>query len=116
MINLIPSIDEAMTSVLNEATREERLSVCESLMTTFVESTRKKPVPDINQRLVAMRKQVEEMCLTMRFEFNTSASAVVITVEGRSQDIFLQLERGTDWYEGRDIGNEILQDLAKARS
>jgi hypothetical protein len=112
MIDLASIANEALSDTLNSASYSERMAIFESLFKSFMDSTRKIPLPDLDVRVNDLKEQIKTLALDIKFEVNVQDSSVVITAEGLSDETLSRLTRGTDWFEGRDIGNDILKSMS----
>jgi hypothetical protein len=112
MIDLASIANEALSDTLNSADYSERMAIFESLFKSFMDSTRKIPLPDLDARVNDLKDQIKTLALDIKFEVNVQDSSVVITAKGLSDETLSRLTRGTDWFEGRDIGNDILKSMS----
>lgn len=112
MINMVSIANEALSDTLNSADYSERMAIFEALFKSFMDSTRKIPLPDLDARVNNLKEQIKTLALDIKFEVNVQDSSVIITAEGLSDETLSRLTRGTDWFEGRDIGNDILKSMS----
>ncbi len=112
MIDLTSIANEALSDTLNSADYSERMAIFEALFKSFVDSTRKIPLPDLDTRVNNLKEQIKTLALDIKFEVNVQDSSVVITAQGLSDETLSRLTRGTDWFEGRDIGNDVLKSMS----
>jgi hypothetical protein len=59
---------------------------------------------------------MKALALDIKFDVKVQDSSVVITAQGFSDETLSRLTRGTDWFEGRDIGNDILKSMSRTSS
>jgi hypothetical protein len=111
MIDLVEPLEEGLAEILNSATANDRLMVAGMLFNQFVKSTRKRPVPDLDQRMAKLKDDIDTMCLAMKFSVKLNESCIVVSAEGPAGETLLKLSNGTDWHEGRDIGDDIVKSL-----
>lgn len=114
MIDMVSIANEALSDTLNSADYSERMVIFEALFKSFMDSTRKIPLPDLDLRVNILKDQIKILALDIKFEVNIQDSSVVITAQGLSDETLSRLTRGTDWFEGRDIGNDILKSMSGA--
>lgn len=67
------------------------------VITWLVERAKKKPVPDLPQRIERMSKEIKAMCEVMRIEFQNGTW--VVKVNGSAEQTYKKLRLGTDWFE-----------------
>jgi hypothetical protein len=116
MIDMATIANEALSDTLNSATYSERMAVAESLFQDFVDNTRKLQLPDLDTRVNNLKEQMKALALDIKFDVKVQDSSVVITAQGFSDETLSRLTRGTDWFEGRDIGNDILKSMSRTSS
>lgn len=116
MIDLNRLVEESIEEMLNNASREQRDQVFKSLFDTFFNHTSKRPLPDIDKRVQEMSKQIQSMCASVQFKVSLNDSTVTITSESQDSDTLLRLALGTDWFEGSDVGQAILESLGNTSS
>lgn len=116
MIDMATIANEALSETLNASSYSERMVIFESLFRDFVESTRKLPLPDLDTRVNNLKEQIKTLSLDLKFDVRVQDSTVVITASGISDETLSRLTRGTDWFEGRDIGNDILKSMSGTSS
>lgn len=116
MIDMVSIANDALSDTLNSASDSERMLISEALFKEFVDSTRKLPLSDLDARVAKLKEQITNLAIDLRFEVKVQDSEVVITAEGFSDETLSRLTRGTDWFEGRDIGNDILKSMSGTSS
>lgn len=104
-------IAEILNSAVNEVlanrckSREQQDVVVAILMQGFLE-LRKKPVPDIEDRIKRMEKRFKDLAESVSMGFLNDS--VVIITSGASESLMIELKRGTDWYVPWDRIDEIV--------
>jgi len=68
-----------------------------SYLTEWLAGTRKKQVPDLNQRMEAFRKRIEVLART--FDLTIERGQFVVKASGEAESTLRMLERGTDWFD-----------------
>jgi hypothetical protein len=54
--------------------------------------------------------------MSVQFKVKVDDGRVVIMADGQNDETLLFLERGSEWFDGRDIGNAILELLTHTSS
>ena len=86
--------------------REQKDRVVTALYDWLVNSTRKKPVPDLATRLEKMHAEFEHMVEDMKVK--VQEGKLVVKVAGSAEDTLQKVRRGTDWFEGSEDALEII--------
>jgi hypothetical protein len=90
--------------------RERRQAVVRSLMRWLSEEARKKPVPDLAQRLERMEGRIKKMVENMTIEVKDDKLAV--KTAGSDEDTWRMFRLGTDWFESNpDLMETVLCGL-----
>lgn len=111
-------IDQAVAmgleAILNMASVEERMHLFRSLDSYFRKNTRKKPSPDIEAKIEVFSGRIEKLAMSVHFKVKLEGGHVIIMSDDKNdEDTLLFLERGSEWFEGRDIGNAILESITQ---
>ena len=115
-IDLAKLVEDGLSDVLNACMPEERQRVFNSLFTKFLDDTRKKDLPDLELHMQRLRSDIEALSNAVTFRVKLDESSVIIMAENSAGDTLLKLVHGTDWFEGREIGNDILEAIAGTSS
>ena len=90
--------------------RVQRYKAGQALMDWLRFQAKKRPVPDLDAKLVRMDKAVHKMVETMKYEF--TEGKVVIKVSGSDEDTLKAFRLGTSWFEPNpDLVEHILTGL-----
>jgi hypothetical protein len=111
------AVNMGIENVLNGASLEERIALFKSLDSYFREKTRKKPSPDMDLKIEAFSGKIMKLAMSVRFEVTPETGRVSIkSMDKDDEETLTFLERGSEWFEGRDIGNAILESLLSSSS
>jgi DNA-binding protein YbaB len=77
--------------------REQRRRCVDAVMRWLMVEARKKPVPDLNERMELMRTRLEHMVENMEYRFE--AGQWVVKVAGSDADTYRMFQFGTSWFE-----------------
>jgi len=116
MIDMVSIANDALSETLNSAPYSERMLISEALFKEFIDSTRKLPLADLDDRVARLKEQIKNLAMDIKFQVQVEDSTIVITAEGFSDETLSRLSLGTDWFEGRDIGNDILKSMSGTSS
>ena len=96
--------------ILNRASFDERRTLFQSLEAYFRKNTRKKSSPDIESKIEIFSKKIEKMAMSVQFKVKMEdGNVIIVSDDQKDEETLLFLERGSEWFEGRDIGNAILE-------
>jgi len=112
MIDLYAHVDSTLRSTMQERfdDRELKRKTGVALMAWLRDVAKKRPVPDLEQRLARMEAAVEQMVENMKLEF--AKGKVVITVNGSDEDTLKAFRLGTSWFEPNpDLVETLLTGL-----
>lgn len=113
MTEIEQAVALGIEEILNSATVEERKALFKSLDEYFRRNTRKKTSPDLESKVDAFSQKIEKMAMSVQFKVKVDEGHVVIMADGQNDETLLFLERGSEWFDGRDIGNAILELLTQ---
>src|SRR5574337_476125 len=100
---LTDSIDGVMERRLRNP--KQRDQVVAAIMNGFAR-VRKKPVPDLPQRIQKLQERVHRMSEEVKLGF--VGGRLVVTVAGSSEALMTEFRRGTDWFDPWEKVDEIL--------
>jgi phosphoglucomutase len=112
MIDLHTPLREVMEGAFQKRIdeKENRLRAARQLFLWLSKEARKKPVPDLADRLEAMRKRTDEMVEGMKITFERGK--LVVKVVGSAEDTLKMYRLGTSWFEpDPDVTEQILLGL-----
>lgn len=110
MIDFNKLLEETLDVAYASLTPKARRKVADAIYTWLATEARKKPVPDLPQRLNKAQDAIIRMCEQMKLNFHKGQ--VVITVEGSGEQIYKSLVYGSDWFEGhKDITSLVVSSL-----
>lgn len=100
------ALNEAINGVLELRLRDlkQREMVVTILMDGFA-NLKKKPVPDLAQRIEAVQKRVKAMSEDIGIGFINGR--LVVKVKGSSESLLTELRHGSDWYDPWDKVDEV---------
>ena len=99
-------------SVLNvpETDTETRTKFAQAIYLWLVERARKKPVPDLAERLKWMKGEIEKLAQVLTIEFLDGR--LVVKASGSAGNTLRELQRGTDWFDPHEnLASEIVAVL-----
>ena len=99
-------------SVLNvpETDTETRTKFAQAIYLWLVERARKKPVPDLAERLKWMKGEIEKLAQVLTIEFLDGR--LVVKASGSAGNTLRELQRGTDWFDPHEnLASEIVAFL-----
>ena len=85
---------------------DQKAKVVTSLYTWLLNVARKKPVPDLQRRMEAMKAEFER--LVEDVEVTITEGKWVVKAAGSSESTLQKLRLGTDWFEGSPDVLEIV--------
>jgi hypothetical protein len=94
-----------------ERVRRDRHRYCATVIVQWLmERAKKRPVPDLPQRIEKFTKDVYRMCEQMRVEYEKGA--FVVKVNGSAEQTYKLLRLGSDWFEpNEDVVTQIMAGL-----
>ena len=98
MIDFNGLLDEHLDDGLKHVTPQERKAISSATFHWLATVARKKPVPDLPQRLERMQSRIETMADQMVFQVKDGVLGV--DVKGSASDVFVAIMFGTDWFAG----------------
>lgn len=109
-------LNQALNQTLKDRlNREQRQKIANWLTKWLRDVARKKPLPDLAQRLDRFQLEIEKM--TENAEIVFEAGKPVFTVKGSGDDTWKRLRLGTDWFDGDDkIMNYVMAGVADNES
>lgn len=110
--DLMPVILDGVHNVFQQRLddRDQRKKVAEALMRWLTLKARKKPVPDLDARLQAVRVRVEKLVEKMTIEIEKDKP--VVKVAGSDEDTWKMFRLGTSWFEPNpDLIETVLSGL-----
>lgn len=107
------SPETILEEILGQIDLDDRDRVSNSIFAWFLTDCRKKPVPDLPQRLNKMKESILKMCQEMTFK--ADGTKVVLEVVGSAETTFQQLMFGSDWFTGHPrLAEFITNELFRA--
>ena len=114
MIEIDQALAMGIEDILNRASSEERMALFRSMDGFFRNNTRKKPSPDLEGKTDIFSEKLEKLAMSVQFKVKVEEGLVIIGSEDRNdEDTLLFLDRGSEWFDGRDIGNAILESFTQ---
>ena len=110
---MLEIVEGALEDLLNSVSDEERVKIGETLVAQFAESTRKRALPDLDKRVAATSQDIQKLATSLKFKVKLDSNSVSI-IDASTSSTLLRLTQGTDWFEGRPIGDDILNLILKA--
>lgn len=106
MIDIQKTVKSTIESVTEPILDSRRQVVLKYVMDRFA-MARKKPVPDLPERIEKMHKRISTMVEELQTGYEQAE--IVVKVTGSAQTTLRLLERGTDWFEPMpDLSAEII--------
>lgn len=84
---------------LNSLDKEERRKLADTIFQWVATRARKKPVPDLQERLNQLQKNLYSMADQLKFEV-TESDQINLQVVGSAEHILKELTFGSTWFDG----------------
>lgn len=114
MTELNTVIAMAIEDILNRASVEERMVIFNRLDINFRNGTRKKHSLDLAAKVDAFSDKMVTMAMALKFKVDVNKDQLTILAEtADAEKTLIFLSRGSEWFEGRDIGIDIVESLIR---
>lgn len=115
MMEFAQALKEVLGSSLFTISDEDRKQIASSLVEWLTDVARKKPVPDLLERVERLKKQIEQMARNISVEY--SHGRFVIKTDSDSEAVLRMFRKGTDWFDPHnDVDGAIISALLSSAS
>lgn len=103
MADIQTALEEGFASAMTDTSRERVRAALEDWLLT---RARKKPLPDLEQRLDDFRKRIGRLARHVKLGYFDGK--LVVNATGDGEITLRMLERGTDWFDPADNLTELI--------
>ncbi len=115
MTEIDTAVAMGVEDILSGISTEERQALFQSLDVFFRTKTRKKTSHDLEAKIEGFSNRILKLSTSLKIKLD--GNRVIILSDDRYDMETLEfLERGSEWFEGRDIGTVILDSLLNTSS